>query len=82
MAGSTERKHARHVPFGRLALLNPVVLVAMLLGLPLGLIIGLLPGLSGITAFAFLIPFTFGMRRWWDSRSCSPPMPRCRRAAP
>jgi len=33
----------------------------MLLGLPLGVIIGLLPGLSGITAFAFLIPFTFGM---------------------
>ncbi len=43
-------------------LLNPVVLGAMLLGLPLGLIIGLLPGLSGITAFAFLIPFTFGMQ--------------------
>ncbi len=42
-------------------LLNPVVLGAMLLGLPLGLLIGLLPGLSGITAFAFLIPFTFGM---------------------
>jgi TctA family transporter len=40
---------------------NPVVIGAMLLGLPLGLIIGLLPGLSGITAFAFLIPFTFGM---------------------
>ena len=33
----------------------------MLLGLPLGVVIGLLPGLSGITAFAFLIPFTFGM---------------------
>ena len=42
-------------------LVTPVVLGAMLLGLPLGLIIGLLPGLSGITAFAFLIPFTFGM---------------------
>ena len=42
-------------------LLTPVVMGAMLLGLPLGLIIGLLPGLSGITAFAFLIPFTFGM---------------------
>ena len=42
-------------------LLSPTVLWAMLLGLPLGLIIGLLPGLSGITAFAFLIPFTFGM---------------------
>jgi len=40
---------------------NPLVLGAMLLGLPLGLIIGLLPGLSGITAFTFLIPFTFGM---------------------
>ena len=26
----------------------------MLLGLPLGVVIGLLPGLSGITAFAFL----------------------------
>jgi TctA family transporter len=37
------------------------VLAAMLLGLPLGVVIGLLPGLSGITAFAFLIPFTFGM---------------------
>ena len=34
----------------------------MLLGLPLGVVIGLLPGLSGITAFAFLIPFTFGMQ--------------------
>jgi TctA family transporter len=43
-------------------LLQPAVLGAMLLGLPLGLIIGLLPGLSGITAFAFLIPFTFGMQ--------------------
>jgi TctA family transporter len=40
---------------------SPTVIGAMLLGLPLGLIIGLLPGLSGITAFAFLIPFTFGM---------------------
>ena len=44
---------------GQLA--HPIVLGAMLLGLPLGLIIGLLPGLSGITAFTFLIPFTFGM---------------------
>jgi putative tricarboxylic transport membrane protein len=43
-------------------LLHPAVLAAMLLGLPLGLVIGLLPGLSGITAFAFLIPFTFGMQ--------------------
>jgi TctA family transporter len=42
--------------------LNPTVIGAMLIGLPLGLIIGLLPGLSGITAFAFLIPFTFGMQ--------------------
>jgi TctA family transporter len=42
-------------------LVNPIVLGAMLLGLPLGLIIGLLPGLSGITAFVFLIPFTFAM---------------------
>ncbi|MPZ56266.1 MAG: hypothetical protein GEU91_07135 [Rhizobiales bacterium] len=42
-------------------LVSPTVLGAMLFGLPLGLIIGLLPGLSGITAFAFLIPFTFGM---------------------
>lgn len=40
---------------------TPSVIGAMLLGLPLGLIIGLLPGLSGVTAFAFLIPFTFGM---------------------
>jgi len=40
---------------------TPIVLGTMLLGLPLGLMIGLLPGLSGITAFAFLIPFTFGM---------------------
>ena len=46
---------------GLAQLANPVVIGAMLLGLPLGLIIGLLPGLSGITAFAFLIPFTFGM---------------------
>src|SRR3972149_10808763 len=42
-------------------LLNPVVRGALLRALPLGLVIGLLPGLSGITAFAFLIPFTFGM---------------------
>lgn len=41
--------------------LSPAVIGAMLLGLPLGLVIGLLPGLSGITALAFLIPFTFGM---------------------
>jgi TctA family transporter len=40
---------------------SPAVIGAMLLGLPLGLVIGLLPGLSGITALAFLIPFTFGM---------------------
>lgn len=40
---------------------TPAVMAAMLLGLPLGLVIGLLPGLSGLTAFAFLIPFTFGM---------------------
>ncbi len=33
----------------------------MLLGLPLGVVVGLLPGLSGLTALAFLIPFTFGM---------------------
>jgi TctA family transporter len=46
---------------GAAQLVNPAVIGAMLLGLPLGLVIGLLPGLSGITAFAFLIPFTFGM---------------------
>lgn len=46
---------------GLVQVVNPVVVGAMVLGLPLGLIIGLLPGLSGITAFAFLIPFTFGM---------------------
>ena len=62
-------------------LLNPVVIGAMLLGLPLGLIIGLLPGLSGITAFAFLIPFTFGMQPLVGLAFLSPPMPRCRRAA-
>jgi putative tricarboxylic transport membrane protein len=42
-------------------LATPAVLGAMLLGLPFGLIVGLLPGLSGITALAFLIPFTFTM---------------------
>src|SRR3990167_7641585 len=31
------------------------------LALPIGIVVGLLPGLSGITALAFLIPFTFGM---------------------
>ena len=46
---------------GLVQVFNPIVIGAMLLGLPLGLVIGLLPGLSGITAFAFLIPFTFGM---------------------
>jgi TctA family transporter len=40
---------------------NPAVLLAMALALPVGLIVGLLPGLSGLSAFAFLIPFTFGM---------------------
>ncbi len=41
---------------------QPSVLAAMLLALPVGLIVGLLPGISGITALAFLIPFTFGMQ--------------------
>jgi TctA family transporter len=40
---------------------NPAVLAAMALALPIGLVVGLLPGLSGLSAFAFLIPFTFGM---------------------
>ncbi|HEY4635359.1 MAG TPA: tripartite tricarboxylate transporter permease, partial [Rhodospirillales bacterium] len=39
---------------------NPVVIGAMLIALPIGVVVGLLPGLSGLTAFAFLIPFTFG----------------------
>jgi TctA family transporter len=42
-------------------LVQPAVLAAMLIGVPIGIVFGLLPGLSGITAFAFLIPFTFGM---------------------
>jgi len=41
-------------------LLSPIVLGAMLVALPIGIVVGLLPGLSGLTAFAFLIPFTFG----------------------
>lgn len=41
--------------------LHPGVLLAMLVALPIGIVVGLLPGLSGIGAFAFLIPFTFGM---------------------
>jgi TctA family transporter len=41
--------------------LQPAVLLAMALALPIGLVVGLLPGLSGLSAFAFLIPFTFGM---------------------
>ena len=40
---------------------QPVVLAAMVFALPIGLIVGLLPGISGISALAFLIPFTFGM---------------------
>ncbi len=40
---------------------QPAVLIAMLLALPVGIIVGLLPGISGISALAFLIPFTFGM---------------------
>ena len=40
---------------------QPAVLLAMALALPIGIVVGLLPGLSGITALAFLIPFTFGM---------------------
>jgi TctA family transporter len=41
--------------------LDPAVLAVMALALPIGLVVGLLPGLSGLSAFAFLIPFTFGM---------------------
>lgn len=41
--------------------LQPAVLFAMAIALPIGLIVGLLPGLSGLSAFSFLIPFTFGM---------------------
>jgi TctA family transporter len=41
--------------------LHPAVLLAMLIALPIGLVVGLLPGLSGLSAFSFLIPFTFGM---------------------
>jgi TctA family transporter len=41
--------------------LQPGVLAAMAIALPIGLVVGLLPGLSGLSAFAFLIPFTFGM---------------------
>src|SRR5918999_4397654 len=40
---------------------QPAVLGIMLLALPIGLLVGLLPGISGISALAFLIPFTFGM---------------------
>lgn len=40
---------------------QPAVLLTMALALPIGLVVGLLPGLSGLSAFAFLIPFTFGM---------------------
>jgi TctA family transporter len=40
---------------------HPAVLAAMAIALPIGLVVGLLPGLSGLSAFAFLIPFTFGM---------------------
>lgn len=40
---------------------QPGVLAAMAIALPIGLVVGLLPGLSGLSAFAFLIPFTFGM---------------------
>jgi putative tricarboxylic transport membrane protein len=42
-------------------ILQPAVLIAMAIALPVGLIVGLLPGLSGLSALAFLIPFTFGM---------------------
>jgi TctA family transporter len=40
---------------------QPAVLAAMAIALPIGLIVGLLPGISGVSAFAVLIPFTFGM---------------------
>lgn len=40
---------------------QPAVLAAMAIALPIGLVVGLLPGLSGLSAFSFLIPFTFGM---------------------
>ena len=40
---------------------QPAVLGIMAIALPVGLVVGLLPGLSGLSAFAFLIPFTFGM---------------------
>jgi putative tricarboxylic transport membrane protein len=41
---------------------QPAVLLTMLLAMPIGIVIGLLPGLSGITAIAFLIPFSYGMQ--------------------
>jgi TctA family transporter len=43
-------------------MLEPAVLASLAVALPLGIVVGLLPGLSGITALAFLIPFTFGMQ--------------------
>ena len=42
-------------------LLDPAVITCMALALPVGILVGLLPGLSGVSALAFLIPFTFGM---------------------
>lgn len=45
---------------GAARLADPAVIGAMLLALPVGIVVGLLPGLTGIAAFSFLIPLTFG----------------------
>ncbi|MFC2040621.1 tripartite tricarboxylate transporter permease [Chloroflexota bacterium] len=45
------------------ALLDPNVIFALFLGIIIGMIFGVLPGLSGMTAMAVVLPFTYG----WDA---------------
>ena len=46
---------------GFLTVLQPVNILAMIVGMFIGLIIGILPGLGGPMAVALIIPFTFNM---------------------
>ncbi|CEP69345.1 Protein of unknown function DUF112,transmembrane [Moorella glycerini] len=46
---------------GLLALLSPISILFMIIGVAFGIFVGILPGLGGIVAMALLLPFTFGL---------------------
>ena len=46
---------------GTLTVLQPVNVLAMIVGMFIGLLIGILPGLGGTMAVALIIPFTFNL---------------------